>query len=619
MKNTAFATLALTALPFALHADVADKGVENKLEEIVVISSRIAMPLRQVGTSVSVLDAAAIDARGFNSLADVLRTLPAVAVSSNGGIGKPTSLRVRGEEGFRTLVLIDGMDISDPTAPRVGPQAQHLLSAGIDRVEVLRGAQGMMYGADAGGVINITTRRGAQNLEGNVDVEAGRYGSRKLAGTVSGGSDALDFFIAAADFSLDGFNARDTDTVLRDDDGYDNTTVHGRLGWTVTDQLRLEGVVRDVAGTNEYDSCSATTDDCSDDYDQTSLRLTARYEGEVFNHEFAVENNEVETAFFTAGTRTFGNDGNTRRVEYLGDTELGNGDALIYGIEHEQQTLDGDSGDRERDQLGYYVEYQSNLYQNNYGDALFVTLGVRHDDNDDFGEHTSYRTTAAYLTALDNGATLKWKASYGTGFRAPSLSEIDINANADREPASLVVLEEETSRGFDLGVEYFGSGGLHLEAVYFDQQVEDEIQFDLATFSGYIQDPGRSESTGVELSADFPLGTRWTLSANYTYNDTETAGDTLRVQRPRHLANLLAAYDNGNWGWGFNLRSARDAVDSSADLDDYEVVTINARYRFSEALEVYGRVENAFGEDYQEIVTYNTADTAGYVGVRLNY
>jgi len=130
---------------------------DNKLEEVIVTSSRIEMPLRQVGTSVSVITQQEIVQRGFNSLYDVLRSQPSVAVSNPGGAGNATSLRIRGEEGYRTLVLLDGIDISDTSAPQVGPRVEHLLSSGISRVEILRGPQGLMYGADAGGVINIST------------------------------------------------------------------------------------------------------------------------------------------------------------------------------------------------------------------------------------------------------------------------------------------------------------------------------------------------------------------------------------------------------------------------------------------------------------------------------
>jgi vitamin B12 transporter len=163
----------------------------NKLEEVIVTSSRIAMPLRQVGTSVSVITQQEIVQRGFNSLYDVLRSQPSVAVSNPGGAGNATSLRIRGEEGYRTLILLDGIDISDASAPQVGPRVEHLLSSGIARVEILRGPQGLMYGADAGGVINISTTAPREGLGGEIAAEGGRYGSQQFAGNLGGGNDTV--------------------------------------------------------------------------------------------------------------------------------------------------------------------------------------------------------------------------------------------------------------------------------------------------------------------------------------------------------------------------------------------------------------------------------------------
>ncbi len=613
MKKQLLAAIAAAALPLSPLA------AEDKLEEIVVISSRIELPLRQVGTAVSSIDAGDIRARGFNSLADVLRTLPGVSVSNSGGAGKVTSLSIRGENGSRTLVLLDGMEISDPTLPQAGPQLQHLLSAGIARVEILRGTQGMLYGADAGGVVNIITPRGEAGLAGDLDIEAGRYGSRQLAGNIRGGTETVDFYLSAADFSTDGFNARDLDTELRDDDGYDNTTVHGRLGWNVDEHLRLELVVRDIDGDNEYDSCfsSASTDNCSNDFEQTSSRLSGSYSDETFSHTLSITDNDIERALFADGALSFGTEGNIRRLEYLGSASLAGETTLVYGIEHESEDMKTNFGqDFDRDQHGYYLEYQ-----NHYWEAVFFSLGVRHDDNDDFGEHTSYRATSAYLLPLRGDNSLKLKASYGTGFRAPSLFEVGTNAGATREPASLVTLKEETSEGFDIGVEYFGGNGLHLEAIYFNQRIDDEITFDLDGFSGYLQFSGTSKSSGVELIGELPVGDHWLLSGNYTYNDTEDAGGNARSLRPRHLANLGLGYDNQRWGFAVNLRTSRDAEDlaANAELEDYELVDINARYRVNRAVEVYARVENALGEDYQEVATYNTADSAAYLGVRMAF
>ena len=221
--NTTYFRLSALAAAVAVASPV---SAQQTLEEVVVTSSRVEMPLRLVGTSVSVITEETIQDYGFNALADVLRTQPSVAVSNSGGQGSVTTVRIRGEEGFRTRTYIDGIDVSDASGIQIGPRFEHILSSGIGRVEILRGPQGLMYGADAGGIVNIFTTTKTDGLGGSVSAEGGRYGTQQYTGAVAGGNELGDFSLSAADYSTDGFNARTDDTVTRDDDGYDNTTVH---------------------------------------------------------------------------------------------------------------------------------------------------------------------------------------------------------------------------------------------------------------------------------------------------------------------------------------------------------------------------------------------------------
>ena len=205
-------------------ADSAPGVPTSKLEEMVITAHRIEMPMSRIGSSVSVMSEADIEARGQMNLADLLRSVPAVAVSNNGGIGKATSLRIRGEESYRTVVYVDGVKISDPTATQVSPRFAHLMTSEIERIEVLRGPQGMMYGADAGGIVNIITKRPSETFEGGVSAEYGRYNTQNLSANLRGKLGDFDYSVSAADFSNDGFNARSDDIVDADKDEYDNTS-----------------------------------------------------------------------------------------------------------------------------------------------------------------------------------------------------------------------------------------------------------------------------------------------------------------------------------------------------------------------------------------------------------
>lgn len=574
------------------------------------------MPLRQIGTSVSRLDAEDISERGFVALAEVLRTLPGIGVSNSGGLGQGTSLRIRGEEGYRTLVLIDGMDISDPTPPQVSPRIQHLTSAGVDSVEVLRGPQGMIYGADAGGVVSILTPQAAEGLQSSVQVNGGRYGTEQAFADVACNAGPMDFYISGNRLESDGFNAQVEDTVLRDDDGYENTTLHSRVGWDIGDEWRLQAVLRDVSATTEYDGCGWAVHECQGRFDQRSARLSMDYSGQRVDHGFAIQQSKLESEDFAAGSMSFGAKGETSKVEYLGSVVLNDSASLIFGVDHKEEQIESGAEDLSRDQIGYYAEYQGR-----YFDRLFLTAGLRQDDNDDFGRHRSYRVSTAYLLPMGNDV-LKLKASASNGFRAPSLYELSYNAGPwAYAPAAGVELSEEQSRGFDAGIEYFLGQHTQLEIVYFEQAIEDEIFFDSLLWSGYLQASGENESEGVEFSGQHRSSELWSLSANFTYNGTETTTGDLRIGRPKQLANArFALYPLPDLSLHLNWRASRNArAVGGRKLDDYEVFDLGASYAPLSSVSLFARVENLLGEDYQEVLGYNTSGRAGYVGARFSF
>ena len=603
-----------TAIACALATNIASAQASGSnteaIDEIIVTASRVPIPLRQIGTSVSVMDEIEIEARGNFSLTDVLRQMPAIGSSSNGGLGNSTTLRIRGEEGFRTLTNIDGMRLQDPSTPQIGTDYSQLITDGIGRIEVLRGPQGLAFGADAGGVINISTRRAAEGFQANFDGQTGAFGTNQLSGNISGGNEHVDYFLSVTDLESDGFNNRVSDLTM-DDDGFENTTFHGRMGVALTDGIRVDLVHRDVDGFNQYDGCGfPRIDDCSNDYELSATRLGIEYNGETMTHMLSYTTTDSDRQNFDAGVPSFGGNGEQDRWEYIGSLTDLPGFNLVFGADQQSDV----NNDRSRDNTGVFLEYLSD-----FSDDLFFTVGVRHDDNDDFGTNTSYRLSGAYLVELGSG-TLKFKTALGTGFRAPSPFEIEYNSGPFAfPPASSTALQQEESEGWEAGVEFF-AGDLRLEAVYFDQDVENAIFFDLTSFSGYLQDVGTSNSKGVELSAEFSLTDSLRVNGNYTFNDTKRPDRTQRLRRPENLFNvgfLYTGMDNRLNINGF-YRSQADSIDTgNVAIEDFGVFDLTASYQITDAVRIYARFENMFDEQYQEIIDYNAADAAAYVGVNF--
>lgn len=603
----------------------------DRLEEVVSTGTLVQTPRRQLGTAVSVITAEEIELRGYSDVTDLLRTQPSIGVSNTGGPGKVTTVRIRGEEGYRTVLFIDGVKALDPSAPQVAPNFSSLLTTGdLERIEVLRGPQGFIYGADAGGVVNIMTSRGTGPMRGGLGIEQGAFGTRMLEGSLSGGSERGDYYLSLTDMTTDGFNAQTSDTVFADDDGADNTTAHIKLGWNATDALRVQLVTRTLDASTRYDGCwssatFSTVHDCYGTTHQITSRLSAEHSGERVTNAFAISSVENDRADFTEGASAFAYQGDIERLEYTGTFRPSDVTTLVYGLDFQEESVV--SSERlERYQRGYYLEYQGE-----FGDGFFLSLGARYDDNEDFGTHTSSRVSAAYVQELAGGGALKYRASYGTGFRAPSLYEISYNNRASGvlPAAAATGLKEENSEGHDIGIEYDTASGLHFEATYFDQKIDNRIGYesfvDPVTFAyldGYVQIPGTVRSKGIEFAAEAPLGRQWSIMGNWTYNEAEEEEGGARLRRPKNIGNLGLLYRAPSERLRFiaNYRVSRDAIDfGNVPLDDYGVFDLSMAYTFNDAVEIHARVQNATDEEYTEVVGFNTAGRAFHAGLRLRF
>ena len=589
----------------------------DTIEELVVVGNRFPVPRRQLATSVSVVDAQQIRDYGSFTLTDILRQTAAVGASSNGGVGSLSTLRIRGEQGFRTLAVFDGMRLSDPSGTQVAAPIEHLLASQVGRIEVLRGPQGLSYGADAGGVINLSSAPNQSGFSGAIDAQGGARGTQQLSTQLGYGGERIDLSLAASDFGTDGFNSRLSDTDLSDDDGYDNTTYHARVGVKLTEALDLVLVRRETSSEAQFDGCYSgfsQVNECLSVYDFTGSRAALNYESGGITQSLAYALTETDRDNLSEGVSAFGAEGELERWEYqLGLTALPGFD-LIAGVDLEREV----NGSDERDNSGVYAEVLSD-----FSDSWFLTLGLRQDDNEDFGEFTSYRVSSAYLIDL-GGSTLKFKGAIGRGFRAPSLYEVSYNQSPwAAPPAAGLALNAEQSSGFEVGVEY-SAERYAVEVVAFQQDVEDAIDFDLAGYSGYLQFEGRNRSEGIELITRASLTETLSATANFTLNKTKRANGLARLRRPEQLINVGLSYADpaGKLRVNAFYRRSQDAIDERAgtlfDLDDFGVLDLNANYTLREGVELYVRLENSTDEQYREVGDFRSAERGAFAGVRLS-
>ena len=603
----------MTLTPFAL-AQI--DSPEAALEETVVVASRAPDLIDQIGVSVSTLDRDEMRSFGYPDLGSLLDTQPGVTVTMDGGYGKAAAVRIRGEEGFRTRIVLDGINIADPSSPQISPRIEHLLSSGLSRVEILRGPQGLLWGADAGGVILMSTINDAARtgLDGFAEVGGDGYSQMAVSGVLAHAR--VTGSMSLARLETDGINARDSDAITRDRDGYENTTLNGALAFQLSDALLLRLSGADISGDNEYDGCYDTQTfalmhDCQDRYDQQSWRTALQWRAGQHQIEFSFASSETDRAFFSAGLPSFSAAGETDTASVIGYWQATNATRLTYGFEDESQRLSDGSANRSRNNQGIYLEAQHSLGAGTY------TIGWRRDDNEDFGEYDSWRISARHALP---GAAAAWsiRAAIGTGFRAPSLYEIAYNQSPfAAPPATDASLREERSRGWELGL--IGQiQTLALEIIWFDQVIDDEIIFDLTSYSGYLQSDGQSTADGIEFIAALPLSDQWRLEGNFTALSAEQQNGRDRPYRPEQSGRLSAVWSQGPWVARLTARHTGEAVDPyQQTIGDTLSVDLTARWQWSPRLSLETRVLNITDQSDQVVPDYRVPGLTAYAGFRL--
>lgn len=627
----ACAAMAGGTLPFVTGEARADA---ERLDEIVVSASKVEQPLRQIGSSVSVLTEEELESRGIVYVQDALRDLPGVSIGSSGRPGSPTSIFLRGEEGYRTLVLIDGIEVSDPSGTQNLPSIQNILAYEVGRIEVIKGPQSLLYGADAmGGVINIITKRPGEGFNASLRVDGGSYKTLAEAVSLYWGGERLDVALHASHYETEGFSAK-TDPSLSDDDGHENTTLHGTIGLDIAPNVQFDGVVRYSDSDNEFDGFAASIFGPADPYRNL---LTEEFAGrgvlsaQVFD---GLVDASLAYAYFdinrtdqtnrqptvVLGTPSSQFDGVRHKAEALADLQVTEEHGILFGADFEEEKVDLDASRKSSGSWGMFAEWRSAFW-----DRLFLTAGLRYDDNRDFGSHETYRISGAYLLPAQGGTIgeTKLRASVGTGFRAPSFYELHDPTYGNSD------LEEETAFGWDAGVDIPVAGArAALSVTYFRQEVEDEIRFDNVGFTSYFQADGTTKSEGIETAIRLEPLPGLTAELAYTYLDAKVnspdAEDGLpRLRRPRHTGSVNLNYrfwgDRAELHAGFNgVADRQDGFSASRiQLDDYGIFEIGGSVELVEGVRLRGHVTNLFNDNYEEFNGFYAPDAAGLVGLQM--
>lgn len=645
-SSTQAATPALeTVHDDILPAKEADESAVKKeeIEEIVVTATRTKQPIKNVGSSISVITREQIENSKSPLLLDLLRQVQGIEVARTQGIGGTTSIFMRGGSPSQTLVFIDGVEVKSATT--LSFNFGNLTTDNIERIEILRGPQSTLYGSEAiGGVINIITKKGEGPTKVTLSSEYGTQETYKEAINVSGGRENLDYSASVSYLKTHGIDFSDGIGDEREEDGYENFTGSVRLGRNFLADGRIDTMLRVSHSDLEFDDFVSFAAGSVDDKDKRQKTdeiffsakaektffdiwkpsvLVSVYDVELNGTDFDFDAEAAAKDAANAGKLPPGVNKNlnsdsfripTRvwKAEHQSDINLFGFDTLTggYEIEVQEGENEGDIAKQTIYNHAYYLQNQVELFE-----SLNWTVGLREDRHSEFGNNLTYRTTLSYNL---EGLGLRFHGSWGKGFRAPSINELFFPNFGNPE------LNPEESKGWDFGIEKeIVKDKLTLDVTYFENDFTDLIFFAILPDGRFMAiNIGKAEAEGIESALTYNPFNWLSLTGTFTHNDTTDRGEDDQLpRRPRRKATLtLNAQPLKKLNINLTGLMVRDRIDSDGtEMDNYWTTNLVTRYELTKLISAFVRAENIFDYKYEEITGFNSLGRTIYGGVDLNF
>ncbi|CAI8227724.1 MAG: Vitamin B12 transporter BtuB [Alphaproteobacteria bacterium] len=611
----------------------------EEVDEIVVSATGIPTPISQIGASVDVITAGDLERQQITYLQDALATVAGVSTYQSGGPGSTSNVFLRGMTSKYSGVYIDGVQINDPASQQAA--WAYLPTHGLESVEVLRGSQGVLYGSEAiGGAISLFTAHGGETTNQAV-LESGSFGSESLSFSSRGESGKVGYGLFVKQTDTDGISAASESNGNTEDDGYESLSARGRAVINLSDQVSVDIALRSVSSEIETDASGPSDNNQNyTDFDAVGGKLGLTYEAGNTIHSFAVGISEDETTaytlpFMSTSLSGLASKGERQVANYRGLFDLSEEVKVIIGIENETEEYTSEAGTSKAENTAVFSLLQ-------YADAngLSISVAARQDDNEVFGRFDTSRISGRKLFGV-----LGVRASYGTGFRAPSLTEMfGLSDYCVNRLCGNDTLQPEESRSRDFALLIEPTANWNVELAHFKIRVNNFIEYGSVApdpsddclnynFNGlcgrYQPSDGEIDNSGYEFRTKLSVNEKTNVSVNFTKLDALRANGQRDIRRPEETLNMSVSYQQSErLNIGVAAQVIRDVIDDDfsdwpntvvVNLEDYELVKLHALYSYSPSGNVFARIENVLDEDYETALGYGTPGRAFYVGVSSSF
>ena len=611
---------------------------EATLPPVVVTATRTEVPLNQLTTSLTVITNEELRERQSELVSEVLRDVAGINVIQTGSMGAATSVFIRGSTSNQVLVLVDGVEINSTTTGAY--DFANLTTESIERIEVLRGAGGTLYGSQAiGGVINIITKRGQGPLDVGVSLQGGNGWTNRQVATLRGGVGKLGYAFSVGHIGSQGFRS------VNDD--YRNLSTSARLDYQLTQDASLKGIFHYInsdtglfnnnnfASTPDPNARQATTQYVGKLEWEQKIRANWDYRisGSIFKEHDKFSDDVDSCVFFGFPCDSRSRDFFRPKIvsgEFQTNYRLEDWSTSTFGVQYNRRSASTNGGiDEAIGNVGYYLQQQFQFLDR----SLVIIPGIRLDDNQQFGTAWTPSFSAAYLF---KEIGTKLKGGYAKGFRAPSLNELFFPPGFGCPAFGNPNLDPEKSWEINFGLEQsLLAERLKMAANYFHREMKDLIEGRPIPGDPFgcfrAENVGRARFDGVELTLGVKLFEGLTLNANYTYLEWDTADGRL-ARRPRNSGNVILNYLQNalNVNLTVNIVGLRDDFRAASPFGNtvtagYGIVDMASSYRLPwrmplvKETSLIGKIQNLFNKRYDQADGFRAPPLNFLLGLRATF